>query len=405
MKSAPITAAPARASYDVVIVGGATMGSATAWFLSANKDFNGSILVVERDNTLEWSATAHSNNCMRQQFATEINVRIGQYAAEFVKDFRANLGGDFEVPHLGIHNFGYLYLSDNKELSDLLIRDQNTQAACGAATQILTPEEIAKAYPFYNLDDIELGSLNTVDEGYYDAPALVKWWRRKARENGVEYVQNEAVAIGRSGDRVESVTLKSGETVTAGLVINAAGPRARLVAEMAGLSVPIEPHRRYTYIFEAETPLDRDLPLTIDPTGVHFRTYGDHYLVGCPPLQGDPAVDYDDFGYEDGIWEEKLLPVLVRRIPAFASLRVLTSWVGHYEFNTFDRNAIVGPHSAVKNYLFVNGFSGHGSQQAPAMGRGISELVTYGAYRTLDLSAFDYDRLERNEPLVERAVI
>ena len=139
MKSAPITAAPARASYDVVIVGGATMGSATAWFLSANKDFNGSILVVERDNTLEWSATAHSNNCMRQQFATEINVRIGQYAAEFVKDFRANLGGDFEVPHLGIQNFGYLYLSDNKELSDLLIRDQNTQAACGAATQIMTP--------------------------------------------------------------------------------------------------------------------------------------------------------------------------------------------------------------------------------------------------------------------------
>ena len=124
MKSAPITATPDRKSYDVVIIGGATMGSAVAWFLSANSDFDGSILVVERDNTLEWSATAHSNNCMRQQFATEINVKIGLYAAEFVKDFRAIMGGDHEVPHLAIQNFGYLYLSNNKDLSDVLIRDQ-----------------------------------------------------------------------------------------------------------------------------------------------------------------------------------------------------------------------------------------------------------------------------------------
>ncbi len=400
-----IKAEPSQNSYDVVIIGGATMGSAVAWFLSANADFNGSVLVVERDNMLEQTSTEASNNCMRQQFATEINVKIGQYAAEYVKDFRANLGGDPEVPHLAIQNFGYLYLSDNKELSEALIRDQKTQAACGSATRILTADKIAAAYSFYNLDDIELGSLNTVDEGYYNAPALVKWWRRKARENGVEYLQNEAVSIGRDGDRVDSVTLKSGATIAAGMVINAAGPRARLVAEMAGLSIPVEPRRRYTYIFEAERPLDQDLPLTIDPTGVHFRTYGKHYLVGCPPLHGDPAVDFDEFGYEPGIWEEKLQPVLANRIPAFSDIRVLESWVGHYEFNTFDRNAIVGPHSTVENYLFVNGFSGHGSQQAPAMGRGLSELITYGEFRELDLGAFAYDRIERNEPLVERAVI
>ena len=84
---------------------------------------------------------------------------------------------------------------------------------------------------------------------------------------------------------------------------------------MAGLSVPIEPRRRYTYIFEAERPLDRDLPLTIDPTGVHFRTEGKHYLVGCPPLTGDPAVDFDDFDYEPNIWAEKLQPVLAKRDP------------------------------------------------------------------------------------------
>ncbi len=405
MLTAPIRATPARKSYDVVIVGGATMGSAAAWFLAANKDFDGSVLVVERDNTLELTSTEASNNCMRQQFATEINVKIGQFAAEHVKDFRANLGGDEAVPHLSIQNFGYLYLSDNKELSDVLIQDQKTQASCGSATRILISEEIASVYPFYNLDDIELGCLNTVDEGYYNAPAVVKWWCRKARENGVEYLQNEVVSMSRDGDRVTSVTLKSGETVGAGIVINAAGPRAGLVAEMAGLSLPVEPHRRYTYIFEAEKPLDQDLPLTIDPTGVHFRTYGKHNLVGCPPLEGDPGVDHDDFGYEPGIWEKKLQPVLANRIPSFSKIRPLESWIGHYEFNTFDRNAIVGPHSTVTNYMFVNGFSGHGSQQAPAMGRGLSELIAYGEYRSMDLSVFEYARIERNEPVMERAVI
>ena len=211
--------------------------------------------------------------------------------------------------------------------------------------------------------------------------------------------------MNHSSSQVDSITLKSGETINVGKVVNAAGPRARLIANMVGIEVPIEPRRRYTYIFSAETPLDRDLPLTIDPTGVHFRQEGDNYLVGCPPMIGDPGIDYDDFRFEDGVWEKKLAPILANRIPAFANLNILDAWVGHYEFNTFDHNAIVGPHSQIDNFIFVNGFSGHGTQQAPAMGRGISELITYGEYRELDLSPFSYGRLERGERLIERAVI
>ncbi len=405
MKPSAIKAQPDHDTYDVVIIGGASMGSAVGWYLSQNSDFNGRILVIEKDPTFEWSSTGHSNNCMRQQFANEINVRIAQYAAEFVKKFRDNLGGDPDVPHLPIQNFGYLYLADSEEFADILRRDQQTQAACGAGTTIMTADEIGAAYPFFNLDGIVAGSRNIIDEGRFDAPAMVDWWRRKMRQNGVDYIVNEAVSIQRTGDRVESVTLKSGETIAAGTVVNAAGPRAVLISRMAGIEVPIEPRRRYTYIFSAEKPLDRELPLTIDPSGVHFRTEGDHYLVGCPPMEGDNAVDYDDFGYEDSIWEDKLWPILANRIPAFDAIRIETSWVGHYAFNTFDQNAIVGPHSEVENFLFVNGFSGHGSQQAPAMGRGISELITYGEFRELDLLPFAFDRLVRNEPLVERAVI
>ncbi|TDG16810.1 FAD-binding oxidoreductase [Paraburkholderia silviterrae] len=407
MKPLPsIESKPLRKHYDVVIVGGASMGSAVAWYLSSNEDFKGSILVVERDPSYQWTSTAASNNCMRQQFATEINVHIAQYAAEFVKNFRTNLGGDPAVPDIPIQNFGYLYLANNEDFAGILRRDQKLQASAGAGTRMVTPEEIRAEYSFYKLDDIVAGSLNVVDEGYFDAPAMVNWWRNKARENGVEYITNEVTSMNRSASQVETVRLRSGELVGAGMVVNAAGPRAQLVAQMAGVDVPIEPRRRYTYIFSAEKPLHRDLPLTIDPSGVHFRTEGRNYLIGCPPLdEADPAVGYEDFSYEAGIWEKKLFPILVNRIPQFADVKIVDSWVGHYEFNTFDRNAIVGPHSQVKNFLFVNGFSGHGSQQAPAMGRGVSELITYGGYRTLDLSPFSYDRLERNAPLMERAVI
>ena len=405
MKLNSINTTPSKSSYDVVIIGGANMGSSVACFLGLNKDFKGSVLVVEKDLNFQFASTAHSNDCMRQQFANDINIRIAQYGADYVKNFRDNLGGDPEVPNLKIRNFGYLYLSDNDAFTKILERDQLTQSNLGAGTRIVTAQEIGDNYPFYKLDDIVAGSLNVVDEGYFDAPAMLSWQQQKARQNGVEYVQNEVVSMSYSDDKINTVMLKSGENIAAGKVVNAAGPRARLVANMLDIELPVEPRRRYTYTFSARNSLDRDLPLTIDPTGVHFRQCGDDYLVGCPPMIGDPWVDYNDFSYEQGIWEKKLAPILANRIPVFSDITVLESWVGHYEFNTYDQNAIVGYHSKLSNFIFVNGFSGHGTQQAPAMGRGVSELITYGGYRTLDLSPFSYNRLETGDRLVERAVI
>ncbi len=173
---------------------------------------------------------------------------------------------------------------------------------------------------------------------------------------------------------------------------------------MAGIEIPVEPRKRYTFIFAAETPLDRDLPLTIDPAGVHVRSDGAYYMAGCPP-DDDPAVDYDDFEQDHSLWQEKVWPVLAHRIPQFEAIKLINSWVGHYAYNTFDQNAIVGPHTTVGNFLFANGFSGHGLQQSPAVGRGISELITYGAYRTLDLSPFSFARIEKGQPFLEKAVI
>ncbi len=380
------------------------IGSSVAWFLSNNQDFNGKVLVVEKDPSYEWSSTARTNSCMRQQFSNEINVRISQFAADFVKNFRTYMGGDPEVPDLVLQSYGYMYLADNEKFGDVLRANQKIQQALGAGTQIMTPDEIAAAYPFYNLDGIVLGSHNVKDEGYFDGNSLFDWWRRKARQNGVEYVTNEVVAIQKSGNRIASVSLKSGEVIAAGKVVNAAGPRAVLTARMAGLDVPIEPRRRYTFAFAAEKPLDRDLPLTIDPAGVHMRTDGQYYLCGCPP-DVDPAVDYDDFEMDHSIWEEKIWPALAHRVPAFEAIKVINSWVGHYAFNVLDQNAIIGAHPEVNNFIFVNGFSGRGFQQSPAMGRGVSELIAYGEFRELDMTLLSYERVVRNRPFLETAII
>lgn len=399
--------APSKSAYDVVIVGGAIMGSATAWFLTDNPDFNGSVLVLERDPGFEFASTTHTNSCMRQQFSTELNVRISQFAADFVKNLRAHMGGDERVPALSIRSFGYMYLADTPEFADVLRANLEVQRAAGAATQVMTPDEIAAAYPFYNLDDILLGSINLVDEGYWDGATVCDWWRRQARERGVEYVSAEVVAMTRNtrGTRVESVTLASGQVISCGQIVNATGPRAARTAAMAGIAVPVEPRKRYSWVFKAATPLDRDLPLTIDPSGVHVRENGGGtYQCGAhSPI--DPAVDYDDFGMDHGIWESHVWPILAARIPQFEAIRVQRDWVGHYAMNTVDHNAITGPHPEVENFIFLNGFSGHGLQQSPAMGRGTAEWLTYGEYRSLDLSPFGFARIAANQPILERAVI
>jgi glycine/D-amino acid oxidase-like deaminating enzyme len=399
---------PPKSNYDVVIIGGAIMGSATAWFLTNTPDFTGSVLVIDRDLTYKACSTTHTSSCMRQQFSTELNIKISQFAADFVKNIRDYMGGDDRVPHLCIHNFGYMYLANSQDFATVLRQNQKVQLKAGTATELLTADAIKARYPFYNVDDIILGSINTIDEGFWDAQAVFDAWRRQAREAGVDYIENEVVAITRNpkNGRVDSVTLKSGDSVSCGHLVNAAGPRAAHVARMAGLDVPVEARKRYSWVFAAARPLDIDLPLTIDPSGVHIRENGGGtYQCGGAHSSFDPAVDYDDYTMDFSIWETHVWPAIAARIPQFDTIKVQSEWVGHYAMNSFDHNAITGPHPDIPNFMFLNGFSGHGLQQSPAMGRATAEWITYGQYHTLDMTPFHYDRIPKGRPITESAII
>lgn len=396
---------PKRNAYDIVIVGGAIMGSSTAWWLTQDPSFDGTILVVERDASYENCSTAHTNSCIRQQFSNPLNIQISQFGAEFITSIRDRMGGDDRIPNLSIRSFGYLYLASDQLKADSLRASAKVQRVNGVATELLSAEDIKNRYPFYNVDDIVLGSINTENEGLWDGMAVFDAWRRQARENGAEYIENEVVEIIRVTDRVASVTLKTGERIACGQLVNATGPRAAGTASMLGIEIPVEPRKRFTWIFSAETPLEQDLPLTIDPSGVHVRENGGGtYLAGGHP-EVDPAVELDDFTMDHAIWEDHIWPTLATRIPAFEAIRVTAEWAGHYSFNTLDHNAITGPHPDFPNFLFLNGFSGHGLQQSPAMGRATAEWLVHGAYQTLDLSPFHFERVLEGRRFDERAVI
>ena len=397
-------AEPMHDRYDVVIIGGAIMGSSTAWWLR-RLGFAGRVLIVERDPTYETAATTLSFSCIRQQFSTELNIRISQFGADFVQSLRAQMGGDERVPELKIQNFGYLYLADDQGFAEVLRANQKVQAAAGAGTRLLTPTEMQAEFPFLAVDDLVLGSLNTKDEGYFDGSTVFDWFHRKAREAGVDYVADEVAGLEVQGSRVTAVRLKSGRTVACGTVVNAAGTRGAKVAAMAGIAIPIEPRKRFNWVIQAAEPLDRPLPLVIDPSGVFAREVGGGTYMAGGHADVDLAVDHDDFGMDHDLWLDKIWPALATRIPAFEAVKVISEWAGQYDYNTLDQNAITGPHPEIGNFLFLNGFSGHGLQQSPAMGRATAEWILHGGYRTLDMSAFHYERIAEGRALVEGAII
>ncbi|HLB78904.1 MAG TPA: FAD-binding oxidoreductase, partial [Dongiaceae bacterium] len=251
--------------------------------------------------------------------------------------------------------------------------------------------ELAARFPWLTVGDLAGGSLGLADEGWIDPYALLQAFRHKARSLGVAYLADEAVGLRRHGNRVAAVALARTGAVGCGAVVNAAGARAADVAAFAGLVLPVRPRKRFVYVFDCRTPV-LGAPLVIDPSGVYFRPEGAAYIGGVsPPAEDDP--DCLDLELDDRLFNEVVWPALAYRVPAFAAIKLLRAWAGHYDYNTLDQNAILGPHPEVGNFYFANGFSGHGLQQSPAVGRGIAELIAYGAYRTLDLGRFSYDRV------------
>ena len=397
---------PREAAYDTVIVGGAVMGSSLAYWLSENPDYDGTILVVEMDSTYERASTTLSEASVRHQFSEPVNIRLSMFATEFIAEFHEHVQVDGESPDLGFRDTGYLFLATDDGM-DVLRENHEAQRSCGAEVALLSPGELADRFEYMHIDDLAGASLGLRNEGTLDAYSLMRGFQQRARHNGVEYATDRVVGLRTTPTRnwVTHVEMASGAVVACDRVVNCTGPRARWMADLVDLALPVEPRIRGAWVFDCRTPLHgTTLPLTIDTTGMHVRTEPPHYLAGMPPVD-DIAVDPEDFAVREAEWEDHIWPALVHRIPAFERIGVTHRWVGHYAYNTLDHNAVVGPAGAVPNFYFCNGFSGHGLQQSAGVGRALNELITYNEYRTIDLSQMGHDRIVAGEPFLERAII
>ena len=390
--------------FDIVIVGGGVIGSAVAFFLAERADFDGKIAVVERDSTYEFASTPRSCGGVRQQFTTPENIRISQFTADFLAQIGERLAVDGDSPDVNFRKNGYLFLGTDAMLEPMR-KINAVQTGVGAPVELLDRDALKARFGWLNTDGITCGSYGVADEGWIDPFSLLQAFRRKARTLGVDYIDDEVTAISTTGSKASGVTLASGRALTCGAVVNAAGYRGGKVAGMIGADLPVRPRKRCVFVVDIREQIT-DYPLVIDHTNVYWRPEGQYFICGrSPEADNDPEVEDDDFTIDHDWFESEIWPIMAERDPRFEALKVVNSWAGQYDMNLFDHNAVIGPHPEIPNFFFANGFSGHGLQQSPAVGRAISELIASGGYETLDMSAFRFERIAEGKPFLELAVV
>jgi FAD-dependent oxidoreductase domain-containing protein 1 len=383
------------------------MGAATAWFLAREQRL--SVTVLERDASYRLASSALSACAIRQQFSTAVNIRISQESLAFYRAIGLHLATDDHTPDIGLVEPGYLYLAASQAGAALLHEQHALQAQHQVHTALLTPSALAARYSWLNTDDLKLGSLGlstaTSGEGWFDGYAAMQAFRLAATAAGATFREAEAIGFATHDARVSAVTLAGGETLHADAVVIAAGAWSAPLALQLGVSLPVFARKRDVFACEADVDL-RDAPLVIDPSGVWFRPERarGQFLCGSPP-RGDDANDLPLSQVDHGLFEEHIWPILAHRVPALDAVKVTSSWAGYYEMNDFDHNGLVGRLTPWANAFTACGFSGHGLQQAPAVGRGLAELIATGAYRSLDLSGLRVDRIAEGAPLLEKNVI
>jgi glycine/D-amino acid oxidase-like deaminating enzyme len=389
--------------WDVIIAGGAVTGSSAAWWLSgAAPDLR--ILVVEPDPTYARSATALSVASVRGQFSNPVNVQISRFGVDFIRDFADRIGPEGGVPSLGLKENGYLFLAGSEEKAALMEELAAMQRSLGASTMVLDRAELGGRFPWMTLDDVVAGSIGLRDEGWFDNMGLLSGFRNGARARGVTYVADRVAGIEMDGPRVAAVTLDKAGRLACGAFLNAAGTASAGLCSMAGVALPVEPRKRTVFVIDAPNACHPDAPLIIDHTGIYLRPEHGQWITATVP-QDDRACDPGDWDPDHAQFEDLIWPRLYARAEGFDAVKVTRFWVGHYDYNLLDQNAVLGRWPGTENFYVAAGFSGHGLQQSPAVGRGLAELILTGAWQTLDLTPLQPERILENRPFLERAVV
>lgn len=424
---------PERA--DIVIVGGGVVGWSIAYWLKQKERVRGGVkvIVVERDPTYSQASTVLSAGGIRQQFSLPENIHLSLASAHFMRNINDHLSVLNEDPvDLQFNHSGYLFLA-SEEVAHIMEDNHRTQRNAGAKVSLLSPPQLKDKFPWINTDGVVLASYGLENEGWLDPWTLLNAFRRKAISLGVIPCSGEVTGFKYTsnlldtleGDqvtlrRIRSVKVQMPNSleyqpVECAIVVNAAGAFSGKLAHMLGIGpgsidseipVPVEPRKRYIYVVHCPDGPGLDTPFLIDYSGVYFRRegLGGNYIAGTSPTE-DEEPDTSDLEVDHQFFEDKVWPSLAKRVPAFESLKVTSAWAGFYDYNTFDQNGIIGMHPLINNMYFATGFSGHGLQHSPAVGRAVAELILDGNFTTIDLSGLSFKRILTQEPMLERNIV
>ncbi len=347
--------------------------------------------MIERDPSYARASSALSAASIRQQFSTPLNIALSQFGLQYLR----------AQPEAQLQEHGYLYLAT--EAGAARLRDLHAlQTSLGADIALMEPAEMAQRWPWLATQDLALGSWGRSGEGWFDGWGLLQSLRRQALQQGAIYQQAEALALRRDASGALDGVQTAQCLLQADVYVLACGAWSGALAGTAGLAVPVSARRRSVYVFRSpETALG--CPLVIDPSGLWFRPEGEgQFICGGTPLSDQADLPLDP---EADLFEEKLWPALAERVPGFESLRQERAWAGYYEMCDFDHNGLVGALDECPNLLLACGFSGHGLQHAPGIGRGVAELMAHGRYQSLDLSPLSPTRIAAGRPYLELNVI
>ena len=381
---------------DVVVIGAGIVGSSVAYHLTAAGCRD--VLVLEREAHQGLGSTGKSMGGVRAQFATDVNIRMSLYAIPFLAQFEEITG----MPS-GYKPHGYLFIATSAAHMEYLRANFNRQVSLGLkSVEILTREDIVKVLPQLRSDDILGGTFCSTD-GFVDPNSVMVGFMTRALEHGAElWRSTEVTGIGVENGAVTGVATTKGPIATR-TVVNAAGPWAAGVAQLAGAKLPVEPLRRMLVPTEPFPGLPDRLPMVIDmTTGFHFRPEGLGLLMAWNDSSEKPGFKTDF----DPAFIEKILTRAADRVPVFENLAVnpRKCWAGMYEMSP-DHHSILGPSTEVAGLHFANGFSGHGVMHSPATGRIVADLILHGESKVVDASILNVRRFAEGRAIEETAVL
>jgi heterotetrameric sarcosine oxidase beta subunit len=380
---------------DAVIIGGGCVGASVAYHLAMRGVTR--VVLLEREKMLATGSTGRNAGGVRHQFSNEANIRLSIESIAMIEHFEDEVGSPVDF-----HQDGYLFLLSSASSVDPFRENVALQRRLGVDTEWLTPEDAARLAPGLNADGV-LAATFCGRDGIADPNGVTMGFARRAQAEGVAIERDtEVTGIVVEKGRVTAVDTTRGRIATP-VVVNAAGPHARAVGRMAGVSVPVDPYRRHIFIAQAgangwTVPASHIMVIDFDTT-FYFHREGAGLLFGM----GDP---HEPSTFDTTVrWDflPEVTEVAVARVPALESASISHAWAGLYEMSP-DGNPIIGPVSGVAGLFLVNGFSGHGFQHSPAAGRIVADLIV-GRDPGIDLEPFSFERFSRSAVARERYVV